>query len=54
VKRETALGLLKVVPLQGITLTRDLGLIYHRDKYLDPAMEGFLKVVRELQPKLSG
>ncbi len=52
VKSESALGTLKFIPLKGITLVRELGLIHHRDKYLDPVMGAFLKVVRECQPKL--
>lgn len=52
VKSEAALGTLKFIPLKDITLVRELGLIHHRDKYLDPVMAAFLKVVRECQPKL--
>ncbi len=51
VAREVRVGTLRVLPLKGITLTRELGLIHHRDKYMDPVMQGFLQVVRELQPK---
>jgi DNA-binding transcriptional LysR family regulator len=52
VRRESKLGTLKFIPLKDITLVRELGLIHHRDKYLDPVMDAFLKVVRECQPKL--
>lgn len=54
VKRETAQGILRAVPLRGMTLVRELGLIYHRDKYLCPVMLAFLKVVKDvIPPKLS-
>lgn len=52
VAREQALGTLVAIPLKGITLTRELGLIHHRDKYLDPVMQAFLKVVEEVRPRL--
>lgn len=53
VAREVAQGILRMVSLRGITLTRELGLIHHRDKYMDPVMQAFLKVVQDLQPKLN-
>ncbi len=53
VEREAALGTLVAIPFKGITLTRELGLIHHRDKYLDPVMQAFLKVVEEVRPRIS-
>ncbi len=52
VRGEVARGILRVIPLRDITLVRELGLIYHRDKYLDPVMQAFLQVVKDVQPKL--
>lgn len=49
---EVANGLVRVIPLEGITLVRELGLIYHHDKYICPVMAAFLKVVQELRPRL--
>ncbi len=42
---EQAAGLLKVVPLED-KIYRDLGLIYHRHKYICPVAEGFLSTMR--------
>ncbi len=50
--QEAAMGKLVPIALKGIELVRELGLIHHRDKYLDPAMLAFLKVVEDVRPKL--
>ncbi len=42
---EQAAGLLKVVPLED-KIYRDLGLIYHRHKYICPVAEAFLSTMR--------
>jgi DNA-binding transcriptional LysR family regulator len=42
---EQAAGLLKVVPLEE-KIYRDLGLIYHRHKYICPVAEAFLSTMR--------
>lgn len=44
---EEANGVLRLIPLDGIHLTRELGLIYHRDKCICPVMAAFLQVVSE-------
>ena len=50
--REAAMGVLVPIALKGISLTRELGLIHHKDKYMDPVMQAFLKVVEEIRPRL--
>ncbi len=53
VRREAAQGTLRFLPLRGITLVRELGLIHHRDKYLCPVMEAFLRVIHDMKAKMS-
>jgi DNA-binding transcriptional LysR family regulator len=49
---EAAAGLLRVIPLEGIKLIRELGLIHHRDKSICPVLKAFLSVVEEVRPRL--
>ena len=44
---EVAAGLLKLVPLEGEKIYRELGLIYRRDRYLSLPAKVFIEVVRE-------
>lgn len=44
---EVAAGLLKLIPLAGEKLYRELGLIYRRDRYLSLPAKVFIDVVRE-------
>ena len=50
---EVAAGVLKLIPLEGLKLHRELGLIYRRDRYLSLPAKIFIEVVREttLAPK---
>jgi len=50
---EVAAGLLKLVPLEGVKLHRELGLIYRRDRYLSLPAKVFIETVRASiqQPK---
>ena len=50
--QEAADGTLRLIPLEGLKLVRELGLIHHRDKCICPVMEAFLKLVQELCPRL--
>lgn len=43
---EVAAGVLKVIPIEGIKLQRELGLIYRRDRYLSLPAKVFIEVVR--------
>lgn len=52
VRQEAAQGVLRILSLHGITLVRELGLIHHRDKYLCPVMQAFLRVVQGMKPQL--
>lgn len=44
---EVAAGLLKLIPLDGQKIFRELGLIYRRDRYLSLPAKVFIDVVRE-------
>ncbi|HEV2493605.1 MAG TPA: LysR family transcriptional regulator [Terriglobia bacterium] len=44
---EVAAGLLKLIPLDGQKIYRELGLIYRRDRYLSLPAKVFINVVRE-------
>jgi DNA-binding transcriptional LysR family regulator len=44
---DVAAGILKLIPLAGQKLYRELGLIYRRDRYLSLPAKVFLEVVRE-------
>lgn len=44
---EVAAGVLKLIPLEGQKIHRELGLIYRRDRYLSLPAKVFLQVVRE-------
>ena len=44
---EVAAGLLKLIPLEGQKIYRELGLIYRRDRYLSLPAKVFLQVVQE-------
>jgi len=49
---EAAAGLLRIIPLEGLKLIRELGLIHHRDKSICPVLKAFLTVVQEVRPRL--
>jgi DNA-binding transcriptional LysR family regulator len=44
---EVAAGLLKLIPLEGQKLYRELGLIFRRDRYLSLPAKVFIEVVRD-------
>ena len=44
---DVAAGVLKLIPLDGQKLYRELGLIYRRDRYLSLPPKVFINVVRE-------
>ncbi len=44
---EVAAGLLRLIPLDGQKIHRELGLIYRRDRYLSLPAKVFIEVVRE-------
>ena len=44
---EVAAGVLKLIPLDGQKIHRELGLIYRRDRYLSLPAKVFIEVVRE-------
>ncbi len=44
---EVAAGLLKLVPVEGQHINRELGLIYRRDRYLSLPAKVFIETVRE-------
>jgi DNA-binding transcriptional LysR family regulator len=44
---EVAAGVLKLIPLEGEKIYRELGLVYRRDRYLSLPAKVFIDVVRE-------
>ena len=44
---EVAAGVLRLIPLEGQKLYRELGLIYRRDRYLSLPAKVFIEVVRQ-------
>jgi DNA-binding transcriptional LysR family regulator len=44
---EVQAGLLKLIPLEGQKIYRELGLVYRRDRYLSLPAKVFIDVVRE-------
>jgi len=48
---EVAAGLVKLIPLEGLKLYRELGLIYRRDRYLSLPAKVFIETVRESTKK---
>jgi DNA-binding transcriptional LysR family regulator len=50
---EVAAGLVKLIPLEGLKLYRELGLIYRRDRYLSLPAKVFIETVRESTKKPS-
>jgi len=47
VQPEVAAGLLRLIPLDGQKIYRELGLVYRRDRYLSLPAKVFIEVVRE-------
>ena len=47
VEQEAANGTLRIVPVRGVALTRDMELIYRRQKYFTPVAERFRKFVHQ-------
>ena len=47
VQPEVAAGVLKLIPLEGQKIYRELGLVYRRDRYLSLPAKVFIEVVRE-------
>jgi DNA-binding transcriptional LysR family regulator len=44
---EVMAGVLKLIPLEGQKIHRELGLVYRRDRYLSLPAKVFIEVVRE-------
>ncbi|MEG0911759.1 MAG: LysR family transcriptional regulator [Ruthenibacterium sp.] len=47
VEREVKTGDLYVLPVQGIRAIRNIKLIYHRNKYLSPALQNLIALAKE-------
>jgi DNA-binding transcriptional LysR family regulator len=47
VQSEVTAGVLKLIPLEGQKLYRELGLVYRRDRYQSLPTKVFIEVVRE-------
>ena len=50
---EVVAGLVKLIPLEGLKLYRELGLVYRRDRYLSLPAKVFIETVRESTKKSS-
>jgi DNA-binding transcriptional LysR family regulator len=48
---EVQAGVLKLIPLEGEKIYRELGLVYRRDRYLSLPAKVFIDVVRESTKK---
>jgi DNA-binding transcriptional LysR family regulator len=46
-QQEVAAGVLKLIPLEGLKIYRELGLVYRRDRHLSLPAKVFIDVVRE-------
>ena len=51
IEKELSEGVLKILYIKGIKVTRDLQLIYHKDKYISPVLQGFIDVCRDMAHK---
>lgn len=45
VKSEVEEGQVKEIPIEGVDLTRDFSIIYHKNKYLTPSAKAFMKLL---------
>ncbi len=48
VKNELQYGKLKIVPIKDINITRNICLVYHKDKFISEQMKNFLDVCKNL------
>ncbi|MGI6031488.1 MAG: LysR family transcriptional regulator [Eubacteriales bacterium] len=44
IRQEVEQGKLRILPVEGMRLLRDIRLVYHKDKFLSPALEAFVHV----------
>lgn len=47
IEEEIKKGVLTILPLDDLRIERSIRLIYHKNKYLSPAMNAFIKVLNE-------
>lgn len=45
VKSEVEEGQVKEIPIEGVDLTRDFSIIYHKNKYLTPSAKAFMELL---------
>lgn len=48
IQKEISEGLLRILPVDDLHVTRDINLIYHRDKFIFPLLQTFIKVCKHL------
>lgn len=47
IAEEIKRGVLTILPIDGMQIKRSIRLIYHKNKYISPAMKAFIKVLKE-------
>jgi DNA-binding transcriptional LysR family regulator len=47
-------GEAKLIPLQGVDLWRELGLVYRRDRSLPRAAQAFIELMSQRQIRIAG
>lgn len=47
IEKELREGDLRILPIKNIKVTRDIQLIYHKDKYISPVLKAFIDTCRE-------
>ncbi|PHV71404.1 LysR family transcriptional regulator [Sporanaerobium hydrogeniformans] len=48
IQKEIQEGLLKVIPVKGIQVTREIQLIYHKDKFISPQLNQFIELIKRM------
>lgn len=48
IQKEISEGLLRILPIDDLHVTRDIKLIYHRDKFISPLLQTFIEVCQHL------
>lgn len=48
IQKEISEGLLRILPIDDLHVTRNIKLIYHRDKFISPLLQTFIEVCQHL------
>ena len=52
IEKEISDGLLRILPVEDLHVTRDINLIYHRDKFIFPTLQTFIETCQLLATQL--